>query len=255
MIPVESIVRYLIKFGSEKNMKSLLDGKVFMHNLQYYINLEKEKGDQITGDEYEGKLPVVNVTLSIRNPDTHEEITQISCGKASFDFGMSKYPVYCTLMFDHRNMLNDEEPQVPKEGGDPYTILRYGFTEDQKKEMATFGDSAVFIKNVDEFIHRVRKAAEAKGIQVGYGPVSYYHDNELKHHKQVMEQHGAAPLWKRDRYKNQQEYRIYLDTEIDDSMILEIGDIRDIAELLPTTVLLDSELCVKAILEPLHDNP
>ena len=72
MIPVESIVRYLIKFGSEKNMKSLLDGKVFMHNLQYYINLEKEKGDQITGDEYEGKLPVVNVTLSIRNPDTHE---------------------------------------------------------------------------------------------------------------------------------------------------------------------------------------
>ena len=51
MIPVESIVRYLIKFGSEKNMKSLLDGKVFMHNLQYYINLEKEKGDQITGDE------------------------------------------------------------------------------------------------------------------------------------------------------------------------------------------------------------
>lgn len=107
MIPVESIVRYLIKFGSEKNMKSLLDGKVFMHNLQYYINLEKEKGDQITGDEYEGKLPVVNVTLSIRNPDTHEEITQISCGKASFDFGMSKYPVYCTLMFDHRNMLND----------------------------------------------------------------------------------------------------------------------------------------------------
>ena len=68
------------------------------------------------------------------------------------------------------NMLNDEEPQVPKEDGDPYTILRYGFTEDQKKEMATFGDSAVFIKNVDEFIHRVRKAAEAKvsgaGIEV-----------------------------------------------------------------------------------------
>ena len=109
MIPVESIVRYLIKFGSEKNMKSLLDGKVFMHNLQYYINLEKEKGDQITGDEYEGKLPVVNVTLSIRNPDTHEEITQISCGKASFHFGMSKYPVYSSsshAKLNHNCTLN-----------------------------------------------------------------------------------------------------------------------------------------------------
>ena len=222
---------------------SLLDGKVFMHNLQYYINLEQEKGDRTAGDRYEGKLPVANMTLLISDPDTNKEIIRIPGRDALFDFGMSKFPVYCIMALDSRNLIKDESEQIKENEN---VCARYGFSDSQKKEMSTFGNSAVVIKNVDKFIYRIKKAAEKQKIQVGYGMVRYYQgDNMLEHQSQVLEQHGTALFWKREKYKNQQEYRICLKTEIDDHMILDIGSIRDIAELFETQELLDGEFCVR----------
>ena len=236
-------IKYLIKFGSHENMVSLLDGKVYLKNLAYFINREQEDENQIVGDALEGKCQILDVKISISDPNTNEKITQLSSKRLVFDYRMGKYPVYCTFLFDERNRLQGERENAELDGKQRI-IARYGFSESQKKEMATFGDSAVLIKNVSEFINRIKKAAAMQGIEVVYGAVSYYKDNELEHLKQVMENPSAVVFWKRKRYENQKEFRFLLNKEIENHMVLDIGDIRDIAALLPSEVLLNGNINV-----------
>ena len=157
-------------------------------------------------------------------------------------------------MFDNGNRLLDTEKAPVDENGEMYATLNYGFSEEQRKEMQSFGDTAVIITNVSEFIRRVSESAKLIGAQLGYGPVNYYRDNEKTHQMQVMEQHGAAPLWKRERYSNQREYRFYLDKETDDFLILDIGDIHDISVSMNAVDLLNGMICLKAKIVPLRDD-
>lgn len=246
MIPIEKALAWLVKFGERDHMEQLQNGELYMHSLQYYIDLEKDKGNRIVGDKYEGKLPIKNVQMTIFDSKTHKEILSLSGSSATFDFGMSKYPVFCSLMFDNENRLLEDENEPIEKEGEITAVFEYGFTEKQRNEMSEFGDTAVIIHNVPEFIRRIEKAAKDAGVHVGHGPVSYYHDNDREHIMQVMGQHGAAPLWKRDKYKDQREYRFYLDCEIADHMILNIGDIHDISALLSAEEFLNGRVCMQA---------
>lgn len=40
----------LMKFGSEENLQKLQAGQLYMKNLKYYVDLEKETEDEAVGD-------------------------------------------------------------------------------------------------------------------------------------------------------------------------------------------------------------
>ena len=89
------------------------------------------------------------------------------------------------------------------------------------------GRYAVVIKDVGQFIRRVREAATAEGFVVGQDQVAYYDPGTY---------HGFTPLAaavfrKHEGYSYQSEFRfaIHTGTEGDNHITLEIGDIRDIA--------------------------
>ena len=44
----------LMKFVSRKNLEMLQQGKVYMKNLQYYIDLETATEDEDVGDKFDG---------------------------------------------------------------------------------------------------------------------------------------------------------------------------------------------------------
>lgn len=45
----------LMKFGSEKNLRKLQAGQLYMKNLKYYVDLEKTTDDEDVGDKYDGQ--------------------------------------------------------------------------------------------------------------------------------------------------------------------------------------------------------
>lgn len=237
---VQDALSMLFKFGSNENMKKLQAGQFYMKNLRYYVDLEKSTSDDDVGDMYDGLMMMQDVRLSMFTIDTNEFICQFSTPSISMDLGYLNCPVFCMFVFDYRNHVSETL------NGDMLTV-EYRFTDEQIKKLPNFGDSALIIKNGDEFLKRVKKALLAHNIGFSRDSVSYYGFNNIEHIKQIQNDNSRIAFWKRQKYDYQQEHRFVLHTEVDDFLSIDIGDISDITQLMKTEELLNTYLKVDYI--------
>ena len=104
--------------------------------------------------------------------------------------------------------------------------------EDLRHEMLipdaalTLGEYAVVVKDVTEFIKRMKAAAQAQNYRLAHGRVTYYDPDTF--HGQFRD--GESVFWKQNQFRHQREFRFALNTGLisDSPLILEIGDISDI---------------------------
>ena len=68
----------LLKFGTEKNLKSFQSGTMYMKNLAYYVNQEKKDSDDVIGDQYDGVMLMQNMKVDIMDPTTHDVIMSLN---------------------------------------------------------------------------------------------------------------------------------------------------------------------------------
>ena len=235
----------LMKFGSEENLQKLQAGQLYMKNLKYYVDLEKETEDEAVGDMYDGQMVLQDVKISMFTVDTNEFIAQFDAPAASMNLGYLECPVFCMFMFDYRNHVEE------RLDGDNLTV-RYQFTEEQLAKMPTFGDSVLIIKNGNEFINRVKKGL----LDAGYGftrdHVQYYGFNNIEHLKQVQKDNSRIAFWKRDKYTYQQEYRLLVHDFVDDFLSVDIGDISDITDLLKVEEILNTYVEITFKVRPME---
>ncbi len=96
------------------------------------------------------------------------------------------------------------------------------FFDDRNLE---FGDSAIVIYDIKEFIKRFKSAVKANGYNLYQGPVAYVssdtHDGPM------------GPFRKFDQYSYQHEFRFALVGAEVKPITIEIGDIRDISFVIP----------------------
>lgn len=126
--------------------------------------------------------------------------------------------------------------------------IRENGTVDFKAEekLKKFGDSGLWIKNMNEFIKRIEKAASIENYSIMMDNVIYYDDSEdlpLEVMESSVEKQTFA-FCKRRRFDYQNEYRFVINKAIDelpneDHMILNIGDIGDIAQKVILQELID----------------
>ncbi|HAE62925.1 MAG TPA: hypothetical protein DCG38_11440 [Eubacteriaceae bacterium] len=233
----------LLKFGSRTNLEMLQQGKVYMKNLQFYIDLENATSDEDVGDKYDGLLPIQDVKLSIYTVDSKELITQLAAPVATMNLGYKKSPVFCMFIFDHRNKtaVNINENEL---------IVRLDFSDEQKRRLANFGDSALLITDPDEFFSRMKKGLNNTGISYTRDKVKYYEGNTKEHIEEIQDNETRIGFWKRKKYEYQQEYRFFaFDSAIDDYVIIDIGDLSDISRLESTEVILNTFAEVKYKIE------
>lgn len=97
----------LMKFGKEKNLKSLQSGLMYMKNLAYYVGQEKKDSDDVIGDQYDGVMLMQDMQINIKDIATKNVLVSINAPKATMDFGYMKYPVFCMFRYDERNKLSE----------------------------------------------------------------------------------------------------------------------------------------------------
>lgn len=90
-----------------------------------------------------------------------------------------------------------------------------------------FGDTAIFISNLPEFVHRVRKAAALSGWAIAHAMVEYVDPN--------VHDGAMGPLRKFQGYAYQNEFRFVFTTRERKPCRLNIGSLRDIAYARPST--------------------
>ena len=207
----------LIKFQCSKKITSLQQGHLYAKTLKYYRDLEQETGDSDIGDKFEAMLHVNEGYIHIH--DTGETIT---LNDSLIKTGHSEDFVFC--MF-----------------GIYPSIQAFRFTDEQRKKMLSFGDTALVIQDSDEFIKRVLDAANRNGFEAHFGAVQYYEPTIDSCNLIVSLLKGMwnIAFWKRARYSYQQEWRfVFIPGNGEDHIDLDIGDISDISTILPASKVL-----------------
>ena len=214
-----------------------------MNPLQYYIDLEKKSRKKFVADDLEAQIKMSAKNILIVNNENKNDFWSFDTAKMTYSQGFEKSPVFCMFSFDMRNCYDEKLTD---------NILEYTmrFSQKQKEELYSFGDSVLIIKDRLAFENRVRTAFNNMGIQYISGMVDYYNeDNSAGQMTKILDREGHIAFSKRKEYfELQQEYRILANTCSKEAYILDIGDISDISEILPIENLLNTEFLAKLTL-------
>lgn len=215
---IQTVGLPLIKFQSKERIEGFQKGLVYANRLSYYRELEQTTGDNEIGDAYEAMLHINEAYIQI--PDTGETVKAIDkliSTAHSNDYIFCMFGVY------------------PKVDG-------FAFSKEQKQKLLSFGNTALIIKDSAEFIKRVKEAAQEQGYKCKFEAVQYCDSSYDNVNQLISITRDLADIafWKRAFYKYQQEVRFsFFDGDMSrDHLEIEIGDISDISEILPSAKVL-----------------
>ncbi|PGK52201.1 hypothetical protein CN918_30900 [Priestia megaterium] len=207
---------FYMKFSQLEYLKPLEQGQLYMNNLQYFIDLEKETGQLGMGDMFEG--------ASVVKPDKvvvalyKDEDEQIPSGK-HFELntsqitmrinGMKQWPVFCLFAVNFKML------KVIDEREEDY-IVSIQMSDKQKETMIGEFGSHVFITAAHNFLEHITKAFKAQNILIFRGLIDYLPFLELSErtsdyifHDDIKERIKVA-FTKRSELAYQNEYRILI---------------------------------------------
>ena len=212
----------LIKFKNKEIIESLRSGKIYLNSLKWFREYENESGDVVVGDSYEGMLHINDGELIIEETGERHQLKN-----ATIPTVLSNSYMFCMTYIDPKNDS-------------------FEFTNEQKEELRNFGDTALVILDSEEFISRIKKAAEEKDHKIYFNSVHYYDENfdwADMFISLIQGTHNIA-FWKRKTYCMQQEFRMVIPVEnyVKDHIELDIGDISDISNVFTTEQILTMQV-------------
>jgi len=191
----------VIKIGEEKYMKKLLEeGEVFMRTFEEFRKMENEAQDcsDGRGDAYEGI-------------DAITQVDELYVGETKVE-GCS--PIRHNLPDGAKGLI--------------YSL--YGIFDSQfdsvtslPDEVKKMGKTAVVIRDPMVFIDRCATMVRKAGGGMMAGSVQYFDENAGNYF--------LSPWLKRNKFKVQSEYRLFIPCSNSGNYTLHIGSIEDIAEL------------------------
>ena len=215
------MIFFLAKFFSdEQYAEQFLRGNLYANRLAYFRSLE---GDGNRADAYEGVGLLrgdIELSVSINGSQTERIVIPERELAEPIEVRMD-WTEHVNLLCMHAAHSGDYS-DVPVGRVDQFKKEQIEIPE----ECLDFGGHAVMITNVPEFMKRVRNAVrETEDYRLVRGLVRYDDEPSID----VTE--VDTIFHKREHYKHQREYRfaIFTGSVICDPLILETGDLRDIA--------------------------
>ena len=192
----------VIKIGEEEYMQKLLEkGEVFMRSLEEFRKMENETQECLDGrgDAYEGI-------------DAITQVDELYVGDMKVD-GCS--PIRHNLPGGAKGLI--------------YSLFgvfgpQFDIDTSLSDEVRKMGNTAVVIRDPMVFIDRCATAVRNAGGRMMAGSVQYYDEN--------TGDYFLSPWLKRNKFKAQSEYRLFIPCGHESTYTLHIGSIEDIAEII-----------------------
>ena len=217
----------LVKFlAEEAYVRDLLAGRIYANRLSWFRRIE-ESDNSGRGDVHEGILGWFQPGRGVFKWGDIDMMPHIDRPIEIRSNRLDHFNLFCTTYgWVGEDVLNSLADEYPGELSNTRVI---------PKCWLSLGQHAVVIKDVHEFIRRMKEVADARGYVIGQRQVEYYDPDT--HHGATSS--ADAIFRKQDRYSYQHEFRFVIatQTEGDDPAILEIGGIHDIALGVRTTEL------------------
>lgn len=219
---MQKIAFFLRVFENEQYMNDFLDGKIYMNRLSYFSALEGDEEDN-RADPREALVAIwqpKDVTIEVNG----RVLTSIAGPIESRQKKNTHLHLFClfTGATSESHLLNP---------ADKRQAMQADFNVPE--ECANLGEYYVVIHNTQKFIDRM--VASIRKVGYGYsakaGMVEYYDPESF-----TGEFGDRAAFSKTKNFSHQKEYRFVVDTQTEDEapLILDIGEIRDIAHISDT---------------------
>lgn len=218
----------LLKCVEKQFVESTLDGNFYFSRNRHFIDLEEKQIDKGIGDEREG------VWSRLLSPQEDKFCFITEDGRElplNFEKGIMRQthsnlkdcPICCFVMLSLKNDFDVDEEQN-------MLILK---PELERKLSEQFvGRDLIIFTDMDEFIERMDADCERENLSRMRGRVKYY-DDETECHPLPLEEVESNParklLYKRKFFEFQKEFRYILKKPQDNDILLNIGNIKDIA--------------------------
>jgi hypothetical protein len=217
-----TIFIFIKSFTRKKYSQDFLDGKLFFNRLSYFKGLEDE-GSATRGDKYEAVVDwrqADKVKLTISFNGNSFDINDLTAPFYAQATGLNDMHVFCLYAAHSGNLVDTEVDGSETIKGK----LRV------PTELSRFGEHAVIITEPASFIERVASAIKSKTQWGTAGLVEYYDPDTFSGEFSVRD----ALFRKREEFSYQSEYRFAFSTNTtgSDSISLDIGSLRDIAQTL-----------------------
>ncbi len=216
---MKKIAFFLRIFDNENYMNDFLNGKIYMNRLSYFRKIE-ENSESNRADEKEGLSAFWQPEAGVFKINGHTLTDFAAPIEMRFNHSDNLH-VFC-LFAGATSASNLSDESKLSEIKNDFSV---------SKECAELGDYYVLIHNSPVFIKRMVKAIRAHNFLGSTGLVNYYDPDSFS-----GEFYNRPAFNKQDNYKHQKEYRFAVDTQVvgEDALVLDIGDIRDIASISDT---------------------
>jgi hypothetical protein len=219
---MRKIAFFLRVFENVQYMNDFLDGKIYMNRLSYFPALE--------GDEEDNRADPREALVAIWQP---KDVTIEVNGRVLTSFAgpiesRQKKNTHLHLLCLFTGATSEAHLLNP---ADNRQAMQADFNVPEK--CANLGEYYVVIHNTKKFIDRmvasIRKAGYGDSAKAGM--VEYYDPENF-----TGEFGDRAAFYKTKNFSHQKEYRFVVDTQTENetSLILDIGEIRDIAHISDT---------------------
>ena len=221
------IVFFLVKFfKNPRYADEFVHGRIFSNRLSTF---KQGKDNDVSGrmDRHEGTIAWLQPgkgRVTLNGIDFSEDLAgPIQIQKEWLDH----LHVFCVHACHSGNL------DLSSISNDNIETLRKELTIDDR--CRSLGEYAVVVKNVPEFINRMRCSAQASDYRIAYKLVKYYDPTTFHGNFHDIE----SVFWKQEQFSFQREFRFAIDSGTlgNCSLRMEIGDISDIATRLKSTEL------------------
>jgi hypothetical protein len=224
--PLETKLLCLIKFGEERNLKLLAEGKIYCRHLEYY-KAEENRG-KVFYDQHEGLAGFYQAkNISIHFTPKNQPPVIINAdnglvGQVPVSLNLKK-PAFCMYAIHTGEWTNRKFTEQEMEDFKSYLQVTTKMENGYKNKHVWVITSGI------EFNERLGKACKAKNIGLR-GDLVRYVDAAF---------HGTVPrqisgFVKTNEFSHEREYRYVFDApDLPDPFILDVGSLKDISTIVP----------------------
>lgn len=233
---------YGFKFGRLDRLRDLQQGHIYMKNLDYFIKEEEKTGIPGRGDKFE-TLMFYSDNVKAYDPETN---ALIFTGKAEVRSSGDRYkPVFCMMLKDVY--------QHPVSLNYPKLITRISFDNKLLNDFSDDGQKpyVMIITDVKEFVNRIEAEINTRNLQLTRNFVNYRDTRAVWKTDKGIEFNDA--FCKRECFQHQEEFRLLIETEVEDHYEFNIGSIDKITKIVEAESIvrngINVELSIRELIE------
>ena len=199
---MEHTIKLFLKLGNEKNIYDLFEnGTIYINTIEYFRKVEDE---ELRGDKYEGVSRVINSlpgTFKIQGIDREFNYVKVHLKESYKEVLGNIYSLYAISSKGFPNPLD--------------------FKFDERN--LRFGTHGLMIKDLPLFFNKIENELKKNNLKFSHGFVDYYDKEEVSREITLFEK----PL----EFEHQKEFRFYVENDKIEPIKIQIGSMKDYAEI------------------------